>query len=472
MTQRPRHDAVPDRRPRRLRAIERHVAASAQASAAGDHQWVDEYRCSGLEWNAPARRVPADEHDIPDPMCLSPATGVRGRDLNSPLGKGTQGYMQHGTHPTFDPETQFDEALAFYRENGFMVFPLLSDEALHQANATCDEWCGVRGDEIAVPGQGELFFPLVHYPEVDGVVVHPVQKRFVSAILRGWENARMIEFNYRGWDPVRDRSDVGMTWHADTAGDHIPFEEYATRQPYGPPDCLMSFVYLTDVSERSPSFAVIPKSRRAHNIVELKDKLGPDYAEVPIRGPAGTCCLVDANIIHTRLDPDPSSDEDAQARRLFHMCFGNAALLENADGSPRTPNLPCGFEPSMFARGVAGPRLTESEDPETRRVSADQAPYHTCSDTRSRIACPPDQRSTVEAGGLTQALRFGAQLYSWWTSTQHEWKAAGYDPDFIGDPKAARGPTRGKYSHDHRADGEIPSKEGFRVTGERSAKEK
>ena len=71
-----------------------------------------------------------------------------------------------------------------------------------------------------------------------------------------------------------------------------------------------------------------------------------------------------------------------------------------------------------------------------------------CSDTRSRIACmPPDQRSTVEAGDLTQALRVGAQLYSWWTSTQHEWKAAGYDPDFIGDPKAARGPTRGKYSH-------------------------
>lgn len=398
---------------RRLGRIERHVAPApatvvTTCAAGADHPWVDEYRRRGLRWNGPRRRrLAADEADIPDPMCLSQPAGVWGRDLNSPLGEGVQGYQQQGTHPIFDPHTQFDEALAFYHEFGFVVVPLLSVMEIEQANAVCDEWCDVRGDEIAMPGQGELFYPLVHYPEVDATVVHPVQKRFVSAILRGWENARLIEFNYRGWDPVRDAEDRGMTWHADTAGEHIPFQEYATRQPYGPPDCLMSFIYLTDVNERSPSFAVIPKSRRATNIVELREQLGPEYAEVPIRGPAGTCCLVDSNLIHTRLDPAVGVEQPL-ARRIFHLCFGNAALLENADGSPRTPNLPCGIEPSLFARGVVGPRLTESDDPETRR------------------------------------------LYSWWSLTQFEWQAAGYDPDFIGDPKAARGPTRGEYLHDHR----------------------
>lgn len=59
----------------------------------------------------------------------------------------------------------------------------------------------------------------------------------------------------------------------------------------------------------------------------------------------------------------------------------------------------------MFSRGVAGPRLTESDDPETRR------------------------------------------LYSWWSSTQFEWRDAGYDPTFIGDPKAWRGASPEVFSH-------------------------
>ncbi len=56
-------------------------------------------------------------------------------------------------------------------------------------------------------------------------------------------------------------------------------------------------------------------------------------------------------------------------------------------------------------RGLAGPRLTESDDPAIRR------------------------------------------LYSYWSPTQHEWAQSGYAPDFISDPKAARGPTRGRYKH-------------------------
>ena len=39
-------------------------------------------------------------------------------------------------------------------------------------------------------------------------------------------------------------------------------------------------------------------------------------------------------------------------------------MLENADGSPRTPNVPLGISEGMYSRGIHGPRLTESPDPE------------------------------------------------------------------------------------------------------------
>ena len=42
------------------------------------------------------------------------------------------------------------------------------------------------------------------------------------------------------------------------------------------------------MDESTPAFAVVPKSRRCSNIQELRRKLGAEYTEVPILGPAGT----------------------------------------------------------------------------------------------------------------------------------------------------------------------------------------
>ena len=406
---------------RRLRALHRHIAAPGAAAAtppptsplsenAADA--VAEYTAYGLEW-APLERLPpptkdimsADAYDIPDP----PQTGPGGRDANSPLGSEVQGYAGaggdlslRGTHPVFNPRTQFDEAFRYYQEHGFTVIELLSEEEVVAMNAVADEWCSAA-DRVTLNGQGELVFPLVHYEEVDFTVTHENQKPLIDKIMGGWEHVRMVEFNYRGWDPERHGMDRGMTYHPDCA-ENISLKEYSTRQPYGPPDNLLSFFYLTDVNETTPSFAVVPKSRRAANIQELREKLGDEYCEVPILGKAGTCCLMDANCIHTRLDP-LTPDVEPNGRRIFHHVFANARLLENADGSPRTPNVPLGITQSMYSRGVHGPRLTESPDPEIRR------------------------------------------LYSWWSSTQHEWKEAGYDPEFIGDPKAWRGPSPLEFSH-------------------------
>lgn len=398
---------------RRLGRVSRHVAPAGTAAAEfGSSEEVEQYRALGLEW-APTERLPpptadvrsADAFDIPDP----PQTGAGARDMNSPLGQQLiQGFGEYGTHPIFDPHTQEDEAFEFYQRNGYCVIKMFNEQEIADLNAVCDEICAYP-ERITTPGQGDLVFPLVHYPEVDFTVTHPSQKPLVSRIMGGWEHVRMIEFNYRGWDPERHAADRGMVYHPDGAAG-ISLQEYATRVPYGPPDNLLTFMYLTDVDETTPAFAVVPKSRRAANIRELKEKLGDEYREVPIMGPAGSACIMDANIIHTRLDPIVSQGTDGtgfqlSGRRIFHHVFANARQLENADGSPRTPNVPLGISHGMYSRGIHGPRLTESKDPEVRK------------------------------------------LYSWWSSVQFEWKETGYDPDFIGDPKGDRGPIRGRYSH-------------------------
>ena len=81
---------------------------------------------------------------------------------------------------------------------------------------------------------------------------------------------------------------------------------------------LSTFTYLTDVDETTPAFAVVPKSRRIDNIQILADELGDEYAEVPIHGPAGTCCIVDRSTIHTRLDPLELDKDKQRSRRLYH----------------------------------------------------------------------------------------------------------------------------------------------------------
>ena len=229
---------------------------------------VEEYRRYGIEWGALERLAPpttdidcADNYEIPDP----PQTGDGARDDrwggNRPLGGVIQGFAGVGgdpslraQHPVFDPKTQFDEAFRYYQENGFCVITLLSEQEVADMNAVADEFCE-HPDRVTLNGQGELVFPLVHYPEVDFTVAHPNQKPLISKIMGGWEFVRMVEFNYRGWDPSRHASDLGMAYHPDCS-EGISLQEYSTRAPYGPPDNLLSFFYLTDVDETTPALAV------------------------------------------------------------------------------------------------------------------------------------------------------------------------------------------------------------------------
>ena len=61
-----------------------------------------------------------------------------------------------------------------------------------------------------------------------------------------------------------------------------PLADRARRRPYGPPDNLSCFTYLTDVDETTPAFAVVPRSRRCSNIQELRRKLGAAGVNVKV----------------------------------------------------------------------------------------------------------------------------------------------------------------------------------------------
>ena len=103
--------------------------------------------------------------------------------------------------PPFQP-SQVEEILAFYTEHGYVVVETLSQQEVAELNAVCDGWYEERGADIDVPGQGQLFFPLLNYPEFDQTIFHPNSLPLVGAILGGVENVRHIEFNFRGWQPV------------------------------------------------------------------------------------------------------------------------------------------------------------------------------------------------------------------------------------------------------------------------------
>ena len=64
-----------------------------------------------------------------------------------------------------------------------------------------------------------------------------------------------------------------------------------------PCDWLCAIHYLTDVSEQTPAFCVVPKSQHSRTLKEAFETLGDDYKEVPLYGSAGTCVLYDTALV-------------------------------------------------------------------------------------------------------------------------------------------------------------------------------
>ena len=241
-----------------------------------------------------------------------------------------QGYGILGKHPIpFDTGSprEFDKALDFYKQNGFVVVQALSPNEVTALNAATDNWVRERGSEIDFPGQGQLFFPLLAYPECDITTAHPKVFPLLSKIFGGEEHIRHVEFNWRGW-PSSDPDAPGprgMQFHPDTDGNTADGDVTRfTRVPYGVPNFVSTFYYLTDVDDTTPAFCAVPKSRRAATLMDAREQLGDDYAEVPIRGPAGTCCIIDyATVSRTQIywpyafRSAPVHVHVAQSRRIY-----------------------------------------------------------------------------------------------------------------------------------------------------------
>ena len=156
----------------------------------------------GLLRHAAAGYSEAVAHDLGEEELQALRGAGQGDARNKPRGDELQGYGIIGEQPpVFDSGSPagFDAALEFYNGNGFCVVQALSPEEIARLNAATDIWIRERGAEIDFPGQGQLYYPLVSFPEVDFVTQHPKVLPLVGAIFGGIENARFIEFNWRGW---------------------------------------------------------------------------------------------------------------------------------------------------------------------------------------------------------------------------------------------------------------------------------
>jgi hypothetical protein len=335
------------RRMRRLSAVCAHVTTSSSAVALAS---------------------PSADDNIADPPHNAQAAGQHGplgRAGNSPRGEAHQGYGILGSHPPpMDPATQRDEILRFYEENGYVVVRSLGPQQVSALNLVCDEFVQERGAEIDVPGQGQLFFPLLNYPEFDFTVTHPNVYPFVETILGGEDKPRrkcflparcclarcggvcvladtcapmypvVIEFNYRGWEPERAREDgsaaprpLGMAWHPDgVPGPGGTVEARAARRPYGPPDLLSTFTYLTDgvCARRAPPPPTPPGP---------EPEPGPcacAYAWLPSASRAPRCA-------HAPVPP-----QSTRARRPLLSYRRAGAPATSASSGPRSVRACCG----------------------------------------------------------------------------------------------------------------------------------
>ena len=86
-------------------------------------------------------------------------------------------------------------------------------------------------------------------------------------------------------DVPAGKGDGEMRFHRDR-----PYQPTTENEPERPYEMhlVCAIHYLSDVGVSDPCFCVVPNSGPYETLEEARAQLGPDYEEVPIRGPAGT----------------------------------------------------------------------------------------------------------------------------------------------------------------------------------------
>lgn len=275
-----------------------------------------------------------------------------------------QGFGQITTErpPLFDPEEDFEAAASYFEENGFVVLSsCLDGDEIKYLN---DFYQRTQSEQPEAWGLGEkrkphhrnqgLIFsqPLLDHPELDSYTQHPRSYPLVSKLLGGEECVRFSEFNFR---ETPANAGVGaMNFHHDAVS-----PDRLTREPYMPCDWISAIHYLTDVEPGTPSFCIVPKSKRYETLRQAHDSLGADYQEVPIYGAAGTCVLYDIASFHTRFDGDGK-----RARRTWHQYYARGGWLRSS--LPTTDRYVRPPSPVLTNWNLFPERLALHADPKKR----------------------------------------------------------------------------------------------------------
>ncbi len=285
--------------------------------------------------------------------------------------------------PGFDPEAERDAACEYFEANGFVVLNgCLNPAEVAHLNEFYDRTQVDRPEvwglgERRKPhhrGQGLIYSqPLLDYPELDPYTQHRSSYPVVARLLGGADKVRFSEFNFREAPP--DAGKGAMNFHHDAT-----VQDRYTRRPYMPVDWLCAIHYLTDVTEKTPAFCVVPRSNKYESLRDAFGDLGDDYVELPIRGPAGTCVLYDTALYHTRLDGD-----GRERRRTWHQYYARGGWLQSSlptsDRYMRPPT------PVLTNWNLFPERLVMHPDPKVRL------------------------------------------FFSHWNTAQCEWVASGFDPE-------------------------------------------
>lgn len=222
-------------------------------------------------------------------------------------------------HPIFTPD-QSGAVLDFFRREGYAVVTdvLAADEILFLndfVDRSQQEIPGEWGpDKLGCRSHGQV---LVNHPELDPYVQYQTTFALIDAIMS--PGARFAQFDFRDIPP--GKGDIGMNYHKD--GLNYKPMQAPIPGPYG---CkyLCAIYHLSDVDSSTPRFCVVPKSGPYATMEEAQEKMGDDYCEVPILGPAGTVVFYDISIFHTRL-----AGARDKGRRTQHNYFsrqGNPPL--------------------------------------------------------------------------------------------------------------------------------------------------
>ncbi len=199
-------------------------------------------------------------------------------------------------HPVFTPD-QSECILDFFHTEGYaVVSDALQADEITFLNGFVDRSQGqIPGewgpDRRGCFSHGQI---LVNHAELDPYLQYRTTFPLIDAIMS--PGARFAQFDFR--DIPAGKGDIGMNFHKD--GLNYQPEQAPEKGLYGS-KYLCAIYHLSDVDPTTPRFCVVPRSGPHATVEEAREKMGAEYCEVPILGPAGTVVLYGIELLHTRL---------------------------------------------------------------------------------------------------------------------------------------------------------------------------